>query len=165
MEKETKNKYRVFFDEVTNSWVAMSDEGTRFHSDTPLEALEGVIHKESPKEVEEVKAELVEVEEVKPVEVKEQVFRPMDTMKYQADLFIDNLQGDDICKLSISTEIYMGLTPEGPVKVKGDEYFVLVARKLNDVPEGYVLQDTMPYPAKDVYNAFNDITAPKVEEE
>ena len=95
--------------------------------------------------------------EVENVEVSKENFKPMDLVKNQVNEFIDGLGKDDKCLVSISTEIYLKATPNGGEKVAGDVYLALAVKKKACISDECILQDTMDYPAKKVYEFFEGV--------
>jgi len=71
--------------------------------------------------------------------------------------FISDLGNDDVCSMCVSTDILLGVTEDGTKRVFGDKYMALVAKKSVNVPSGYILQSSVDYPAKKVFEYFKEV--------
>jgi hypothetical protein len=91
-------------------------------------------------------------------EIKEKKpFKPLEVVRNHVNEMIDQLGDEDKCLLTISTELYKKATPTGEDTQAGDIYLACVIRRNGIVPEGYVLSETMTYPAKEIYEFFQNL--------
>jgi hypothetical protein len=89
---------------------------------------------------------------LKPMETLKKKNTPFDVVKNHVIQMMEKLGKEDICSLVLSTELYKKATSTGEDTKGGDEYLALCIRKINNVPEDYVLSESMIYPAKDIYD-------------